>query len=217
MHGIHTEKCGLFGMYFEHNSRAQVYGWTDVGSSGSIELSGSPGDTGHDVLVDGFRWTAPATGTYNGWLTLFGRLTLMNGTADMTSTSGQKALCDWGSASDGTLFIENVRTISGAFGLYLEDGANQRVIRGANVDLSSTSTPYRRGNQSKLNFGTVTLNGASDVVVSGAFLADQPIALSFNTLSGSLGAYPTIKAKSADSFTVKGTAGDNSVYDWAAK
>lgn len=66
--------------------------------------------------------------------------------------------------------------------------------------------------------GTVVLNGATPVVVpfTGMKLTDV-INLSLNTVGGSQGAAPFVSAITAGvSFSVQGTAGDTSTYNWIA-
>ena len=64
--------------------------------------------------------------------------------------------------------------------------------------------------------GTVTLNGATNVVVTTAKVtANSQIIYTLNTIGGTQGAQPVTKAKTAGtSFAVAGTASDTSVYNW---
>lgn len=65
--------------------------------------------------------------------------------------------------------------------------------------------------------GTFTLNGATPVVVANANItANSQIEYTFKTLGGTPGAYPAITAISVGtSFTITGTAGDTSIYNYA--
>lgn len=65
--------------------------------------------------------------------------------------------------------------------------------------------------------GTVTLNGATPVSVSNtAVTAASVILLTLKTVGGTVGAVPSIKTITPGvGFTVAGTAGDTSVYNYA--
>lgn len=64
--------------------------------------------------------------------------------------------------------------------------------------------------------GTVTLNGATDVVVANATVtANSVIPFTFKTLGGTQGAQPKVTAITAGTgFSVAGTALDTSVYNY---
>ncbi len=64
--------------------------------------------------------------------------------------------------------------------------------------------------------GEVTLNGATPVVVTNANITAYSIVLfGLNTANGTVGAIPTVKTiTEGTSFTVAGTALDNSVYNY---
>ena len=70
--------------------------------------------------------------------------------------------------------------------------------------------------------GTFVLNGATPVTVSGVHLVSalQSIVISLNTPGGTVGALPAIQTLTpsatpgAGSFTIAGTAGDTSTYNY---
>jgi hypothetical protein len=64
--------------------------------------------------------------------------------------------------------------------------------------------------------GTFVLNGSTAVVVPNVNVdANSVVLISLNTLGGTQGAAPTVTAKAAGvSFTVVGTAGDTSTYNY---
>lgn len=66
--------------------------------------------------------------------------------------------------------------------------------------------------------GTVVLNGATPVpVVYAGMTLTQVIQLSLNTVGGSQGAQPFVSSVTAGvGFSVQGTAGDTSTYNWIA-
>lgn len=65
--------------------------------------------------------------------------------------------------------------------------------------------------------GTFVLNGATPVTVSNISVAiTDAIIISLNTVGGTVGAHPVIKTiTAATGFTVAGTAGDTSTYNYA--
>ncbi|RAK51210.1 2-C-methyl-D-erythritol 4-phosphate cytidylyltransferase [Phenylobacterium soli] len=65
--------------------------------------------------------------------------------------------------------------------------------------------------------GTFVLNGATPVTVSNTSVAiSDAIIISLNTVGGTVGAVPAIKTiTAATGFTVAGTAGDTSTYNYA--
>lgn len=65
--------------------------------------------------------------------------------------------------------------------------------------------------------GTFTANGASSVTVANAnVLITDEIGISLNTVGGTVGALPAIQTITAGTgFTVKGTASDTSIYNYA--
>lgn len=65
--------------------------------------------------------------------------------------------------------------------------------------------------------GTFTANGASAVTVPNTnVIASDAIVISLNTVGGTVGALPAIQTLTpGNGFTVKGTAGDTSVYNYA--
>ncbi len=65
--------------------------------------------------------------------------------------------------------------------------------------------------------GTFTCNGTTNVVVTtAATRAAMIVAISLNTVGGTVGAIPKVTTITAGtSFTVAGTASDTSVYNWA--
>lgn len=67
--------------------------------------------------------------------------------------------------------------------------------------------------------GTVTLTGTTAVTVSNTSIATSDvISFSLATVGGTVGAVPSIKTITvATGFTVAGTAGDTSTYNWAAQ
>ena|ERR1700731_4321879 len=67
--------------------------------------------------------------------------------------------------------------------------------------------------------GTVVLTGATPVTVAFAGLTlTQVITFSLHTVGGTVGAYPAIQTVTAGTgFTVAGTAGDTSTYNWIAE
>jgi hypothetical protein len=64
--------------------------------------------------------------------------------------------------------------------------------------------------------GTFTCNGATPVVVADTSIAiTDTIAISLNTVGGTVGAVPAVKTITAGTgFTVAGTASDTSVYNY---
>ncbi len=66
------------------------------------------------------------------------------------------------------------------------------------------------------NRGAVTLNGAAPVAVAFAGMtASTTILFSLNTPEGTVGAHPVVETVTPGiGFTVAGTAGDTSVYNW---
>jgi hypothetical protein len=137
-------------------------------------------------------------------------------TAEFVAGAGITALADIQAA--GTFIFRGCRTkgVLG-FGVVAAAGVASKVIQdGSANDFTSATTPYFFDASALVNFGTFLANGVTPVVVPGAFLADQTIAISFQTLGGVQGAQPTITAKAANSFSVTATAGDLSLYDWKA-
>lgn len=206
--GFKTQNCSVVGTEGDKTSQFKIIGHSSIGDASSVtQLAAAT------MEIQDFYWQAKVAGTYDGWTSIFGQLMLSNGTIDMTSTSGTKAVCDWGSGATGTLRLDNVITVSGTFGLYLEDGVAQRVIRGYAVDLSSCGTPYRKGSTSLLNFGTVIANGTTPVPVAAACTAkDSPLFTQANgtpttniALSGAVG---------ANTFSIVGLAGNTNTYNW---
>lgn len=65
--------------------------------------------------------------------------------------------------------------------------------------------------------GTFTANGASAVTIANAnVLATDAIDISLNTVGGTVGAIPRLDTITAGTgFTVKGTASDTSIYNYA--
>lgn len=65
--------------------------------------------------------------------------------------------------------------------------------------------------------GTFTANGASAVTVANTnVLTTDEISISLNTVGGTVGALPAIQTITAGvGFTVKGTASDTSIYNYA--
>lgn len=65
--------------------------------------------------------------------------------------------------------------------------------------------------------GTVTLNGATPVVVGNTSItAGSVVIFTLKTVGGTVGAYPAIQTITpATGFTVQGTAADTSVYNYA--
>jgi hypothetical protein len=65
--------------------------------------------------------------------------------------------------------------------------------------------------------GTFTANGASAVTVNNANIKiTDAIIISLNTVGGTVGALPAIQTITAGvGFTVKGTASDTSIYNYA--
>lgn len=63
---------------------------------------------------------------------------------------------------------------------------------------------------------TVTLNGATPVTVADtAITANSIVIFTLKTVGGTVGAYPSIKTITAGTgFTVEGTSGDTSVYNY---
>ena len=64
--------------------------------------------------------------------------------------------------------------------------------------------------------GTVTLNGTSPQTVAAPLVtANSIIVFTLQTVGGSVGAYPAVQTKTAGTgFTVIGTAGDTSTYNY---
>lgn len=64
--------------------------------------------------------------------------------------------------------------------------------------------------------GTVVLNGSTPVNVTNAAVnANSFIIFTLKTVSGTVGAVPVVETKTAGTgFTVAGTAGDDSTYDY---
>lgn len=64
--------------------------------------------------------------------------------------------------------------------------------------------------------GTVTLNGATPVTVAAPLLtANSDINFTLKTVGGTVGAAPAVQTVTPGTgFTVSGTAGDTSVYNW---
>lgn len=72
------------------------------------------------------------------------------------------------------------------------------------------------GVTSGLGKGTVTLNGATPVSVANTSVtADSVITFTLKTVGGTPGATPTATLSPGTGFSVKGTAGDTSVYNYA--
>ena len=65
--------------------------------------------------------------------------------------------------------------------------------------------------------GTFTLNGSTPVTVNNTNVAiSDAIIISLNTVGGTVGAHPAIQTiTAATGYTVAGTAGDTSVYNYA--
>lgn len=68
-----------------------------------------------------------------------------------------------------------------------------------------------------VGFGTFTCNGTTAVTVSEPGIAiNDVIAISLNTVGGTVGAVPSVKTITAGTgFTVSGTASDTSIYNYA--
>jgi hypothetical protein len=208
---LQTQNCSSVGVSFDKTSTVRIRGWTDTGSSASCTQLGGAAV----AQISQFTWKAPATGAYNGFLSIFGEMILVDGLVDMTSASGVKTICDWGSGAAGTLRMDRVRTVAGNYGLYLEDGIAQRVILGDMCDFSSVATaPIRKGTLSKLNFGQLTANGTSTVAVTAACTSKDSVVLT--QASGTpLGVLVLSGGQcGADTFSVIGLAGDTATYNW---
>jgi hypothetical protein len=81
------------------------------------------------------------------------------------------------------------------------------------------SIPYNGGSTTSAiptNGGTVTLNGATPVTVANANVtANSIIDFSLRTVGGSVGAAPVLQTVTPGTgFTVAGTAGDDSIYNY---
>jgi hypothetical protein len=95
--------------------------------------------------------------------------------------------------------VLSILTLTGAFNGFLE------VENGGPVP---TRIPLSRG--------TVVLNGATPVTVAAPSLtADSVIVFGLKTVGGTVGATPAPKTVTPGTgFTVAGTAGDTSTYNW---
>lgn len=192
-----------------------VNGWLseDDGLSGVSGLWDA--SQGNFYVVNAHVKNVTSTALWIGVQSGTGVISLTNYIAEMVGGSGTKAVVNVQAA--GTLLLENVRTIGTlTYGVVVSNNPACKISRGRDVDLSSCSTPYEFGAATLANFGTFTANGTSNVTVNGFFPADQPIAISFKTLGGTQGAEPTITSMSANTFNVKATASDTSVYNWKA-
>lgn len=89
-------------------------------------------------------------------------------------------------------------------------------ISGAETFATATSGPVlKRGANGRV--GTFVLNGVTPVSVSNSSIAiTDAIIFSLNTVGGTVGAYPAIQTITANTgFTVAGTVGDTSTYNYA--
>ncbi len=203
-----TVDCGSVAYYHDNTSTATLTGWYDWASLTSLSMP-----VGGLCIVQGFQWRAKPVGAWTGFGGNAGDLTLWGGNVDLTRTDGtNKAFCDLGSALTGTLRIDNVKTVAGQFGLYMEDGVAHRVVRGPACDFSSCTTPIRKGTTSKTNFGTFTGNGTTPVNVTAACTAKDAVFIM--PISGAPSGTMRCVA-GADTFAAStAAAADTAVYQW---
>ncbi len=82
--------------------------------------------------------------------------------------------------------------------------------------LSPSITLFSSLGDVPLTRGTFVLNGATPVTVSAPLVtANSIILVTLNTVGGTVGALPAPQTKTAGTgFTISGTAGDTSTYDY---
>jgi len=90
---------------------------------------------------------------------------------------------------------------------------DQAVLTGINTSSGQLAATNRTVN---LMHGTVTLNGATPVTVANTNItANSGIQFTLKTVGGTVGALPAIQTITPGTgFTVQGTAGDTSVYNY---
>ena len=90
---------------------------------------------------------------------------------------------------------------------------NQIVETGINTTTGQLSPVTRT--VSKM-LGTVTLNGATPVTVANTLItANSTVIFTLKTVGGTVGAVPAVQTITAGTgFTVAGTAGDTSIYNY---
>lgn len=198
------------GIFVDKQSSVTATGWYDWGNASSLNMPVA----GSVVVVQGFFWTAKPVGSWTGFSGTAGDLTLWGGTVDLTRTDAtNKNFCDLGSGLTGTFRLDFVRTIAGQNGLYMEDATAHRVIRGFACDFSSCSAnPIRKGSTSKTNFGTLTANGITNVVVTAACTAQDTVMVTQTSGVPTTGL--ELVSIGADTFTVVGLAGNTNTYKW---
>jgi hypothetical protein len=81
----------------------------------------------------------------------------------------------------------------------------------------TTPAPVEASTLVVQNAGTFTLNGATPVTVPApGVTANSQVLITLKTVGGTVGAHPQIETITPGTgFTVEGTAGDTSVYNWA--
>ena len=110
---------------------------------------------------------------------------------------------------------QNSRTIGAwANGCYAVDSTDTIII-GPNVDTSSAGAQSPNGGPPSYNFGTVTLNGASNVdTLFAPIHANNNVNLTLKTVGGTQGLMPICTITAGSKFTVKGIALDTSIYNY---
>jgi hypothetical protein len=209
-HGLTADRCAQYGINVNGaGANVHVVGYESRDGAGPWAI------TADSSLSIAQAYTATTTDNFWSAVLTAGKVSLDEYVGEKVgSHTGVKVLV--GVSGVATLSLRRVRTI-GAIDIGVGTAAVACLIRrGDDVDLSSCLTPWSIDAASRANFGQVALTGSTPVAVAGYFLADDPVALSFRTLGGTQGAQPVLTAKAANSFSVKGTSGDTSTYDWKA-
>lgn len=168
------------------------------GATGVVSISDFVGVGGNDgaIKVDG---TAAPTVIINGVSTVDSAFAA----ATVTVDSGPSA------ANGATVSITNYQLPGTNGAIAVTNLANCLTLGGGRA------TTYTLGVACR-NFGTVTLNGATPVNVSNAYVtANSSITFTLKTVGGTVGAAPAIQTITPGTgFTVQGTALDTSVYNY---
>lgn len=165
--------------------------------------------TGFVATTGGVTASAGNIAASAGNVTASGTMTAGTG---ITATTGNIA------ASSGNLSASG--TVTGGTGVIATTGgvtatAGDITATNGNVLISTIGKGLQVKTGSNARFGTLTLNGATPVVVSNTSVtADTGIFLTTKTAGGTPAFY-WVSARSAGvSFSVTGTAGDTSVLNW---
>lgn len=213
---------GLGSMAIQNSTGIAVTGGTVSG----ITLSNSAisGGTINNAIIGG---TTPLAGTFTGLtvsgvasfatlanpfsvLTTSGAIsfqTLTSGDINISSADALTITC----TGAGTMNNVVVGGVNPAAAFFTTIGASDNITMSA----ASKGLILKRGANGRV--GTVTLTGTTAVTVSNSLIATSDIiSFSLNTVGGSVGAFPVIKTITAASgFTVAGTVGDLSVYNFS--